>query len=95
MMAASDEPLLDALYQGAFDVAAFERALGLLMIRFNCPSAALLSIDATAPATSLILVAGLFVTAADRFVKEFSTVDPAPELVRLAVGLLRDLGLRA
>ena len=49
-----DEAILDALYQGAFDITAFERAVGLIANRFGCRSGAMVSIDMQAPATGAI-----------------------------------------
>ena len=64
-----DEAILDALYQGAFDIAAFEQAVILIASKFGCRSGAMVSIDAQAPATGAILVFGIFKTEIDRYLR--------------------------
>jgi len=82
-----DEAILDALYQGAFDIAAFERAVILIASKFGCRSGAMVSIDAQAPATGAILVFGIFKTEIDRYLSQYAHLDPAPAaFARLPVG---------
>ena len=50
----ADPRLVDALYRGVDDPAEFERALTILSDSFACRSAALISLDATAPATNVV-----------------------------------------
>jgi GAF domain-containing protein len=84
----ADPRLMDALYRGVNDTAEFERALTLLSARFACRSAALISLDATAPATNVVLSTGLWDAAArNRYVHDFAAIDPAPAaFARLRVG---------
>ncbi|HEY6258997.1 MAG TPA: hypothetical protein VIY51_24735 [Xanthobacteraceae bacterium] len=83
-----DPRLVDALYRGVQDSAEFERALTMLSSSFGCRSAALISVDATAPATNIVLSTGLWDGAvAERYVREFAAIDPAPAaFARLRVG---------
>src|ERR1700693_2648315 len=55
-----DPRLVDALYRGVNAPAEFERALTMLSSSFGCRSAALISLDATAPATNIVLSTGLW-----------------------------------
>ena len=84
----ADPRLLDALYRGVHDPAEFERALTMLSASFACRSAALISLDATAPATNVVLSTGLWDDAVrERYVREFAAIDPAPAaFARLRVG---------
>jgi hypothetical protein len=82
-----DQSLLDALYSGAVDSAEFERALVLLSHMVDCLSAALISLDAQAPAASLVLATGAFGGPVARQYAEFAQHDPAPAaFARLARG---------
>jgi len=82
-----DAALLDALYQGTCDTAALERALWLIAEKFRCRSAALVSVEAQAPATGNILVVGIFKADIDRYFSEYAPIDPAPvAFARLSVG---------
>lgn len=74
-----DPRLLDALYSGATDDAEMERALKMMADAFRCLSAALVSIDARAPSSSLILSVGVFDAAArEAYSAHFVALDPAP-----------------
>jgi DNA-binding CsgD family transcriptional regulator len=82
-----DAAILDALYQGAFDIASLERAVELIASRFGCRSAAMVSVDSQAPATGAILVVGIFKTAIDTYLSRYAPIDPAPAaFARLPVG---------
>jgi DNA-binding CsgD family transcriptional regulator len=83
-----DPRLVDALYCGVNDPGEFERALTMLSSSFGCRSAALISLDATAPATNVVLSTGLWDGAvAERYVRDFASIDPAPAaFARLRVG---------
>jgi DNA-binding CsgD family transcriptional regulator/PAS domain-containing protein len=80
--------VLDALYRGATDGGAFAEALGLCADRFACCSGSLLSLDAGAPASNLILTTGVFdADARRRYAADFATSDPAPAaFARIPVG---------
>jgi hypothetical protein len=84
----ADPRLVDALYRGVDDPAEFERALTILSASFACGSAALISLDAAAPATNVVLSTGLWDDAVrDRYVRDFAAIDPAPAaFARLRVG---------
>jgi GAF domain-containing protein len=83
-----DPRLVDALYRGVDDPSEFARALTILSASFACRSAALVSVDASAPATNIVLSTGLWDGAvAERYVREFAAIDPAPAaFARLRVG---------
>ena len=82
-----DQSLLDALYSGAVDSSELERALVLLSHLVGCLSAVLISLDAQAPAASLVLATGAFGGPVARQYAEFAQHDPAPAaFARLARG---------
>jgi DNA-binding CsgD family transcriptional regulator len=82
-----DAAILDALYQGAFDITALERGVALIADKFGCRSAAMVSVDSQAPATGAILVIGIFKTGIDRYLSQYAPIDPAPQaFARLPVG---------
>jgi DNA-binding CsgD family transcriptional regulator/GAF domain-containing protein len=83
-----DPRLVDALYRGVNDPGEFERALTMLSSSFACRSAALISLDAAAPATNIVMSTGLWSSdMAERYVREFAAIDPAPAaFARLRVG---------
>jgi DNA-binding CsgD family transcriptional regulator len=70
--------LLDALYQGVFDVAALDRAVTLLASQLSCASAVFLSIDALTPGTSVLLTSGAFSEFLPSYVSHYGAIDPAP-----------------
>jgi GAF domain-containing protein len=84
----TDPKLVDAFYRGVDDPGAFELALDALSARFGCGSAALISLDAAAPETNVVLSSGVWnSTVAECYVREFAAIDPAPAaFARLRVG---------
>ena len=85
-----DDPearFLDALYRGVMDAAALKGALELAQSMFNCSGAALVALDAQAPALNVSVTAGIFDDYGRLYVEQFSKIDPAPAVfARLAAG---------
>ncbi|MGZ5828839.1 MAG: hypothetical protein ACXWJW_09885 [Xanthobacteraceae bacterium] len=83
-----DPELLDALYLGATDTAAFQQAIVTLAAQFGCVSSALVSLDQEIPETNMIMSTGAIdENAGRRYVEHFGAIDPAPAaFARLPVG---------
>jgi hypothetical protein len=82
-----DEELIDRIYCGATDAAAFKLALTDLAARFRCKGAALVSFDHQTPTAQMLLNVGA--CEGDCFSKyqEFAAFDPAPAaFAKLAAG---------
>jgi PAS domain-containing protein len=69
---------LDALYRGVLDAHELKRALDLAREMFHCLGAALVSLDAQAPALHFALTAGVFDEHGRLYVEQFAKIDPAP-----------------
>jgi PAS domain-containing protein len=78
---------LDALYRGIIDGTEFKRALELAIEMFHCLGAAMVSVDAQAPALGVATTVGLFDECRTLYVDQFAQIDPAPAVfARLATG---------
>jgi PAS domain-containing protein len=83
----SESRFLDALYRGVVDSAEFKRALELAIEMFNCLGAAMVSVDAQAPALGVATTAGIFDECRNLYIDQFAEIDPAPAMFsRLATG---------
>lgn len=83
----TETQFLDVLYRGVLDGTEFERALSLIQEMFHCRAAALVSVDAQAPRTSIALASGVFADQIDLFNSQFAAIDPAPAtFARMPIG---------
>jgi hypothetical protein len=79
--------VVDALYQGVFDVASLERALDLVAAQLSCVSAVLVAVDAMVPGTGVLLATGAFAAFLPRYLSHYGAIDPAPAaFARLPLG---------
>jgi len=74
----AETQFLDALYRGVTDGVEFKRALEIAQEMFNCLGAALVSLDAQAPALDIGVTAGVFNEYERHYVEQFAKIDPAP-----------------
>jgi hypothetical protein len=82
-----DPRILDALYSGISEPAAFNLALQLITEKFRCRSGTFLAVDVQSPGTNLIVTNGVIGEASKLYVEQFAAIDPAPALfARLPVG---------
>ena len=80
-MPMSDDEILAALYDSVIENRRIEDALNLLAERFHCPSAGLISFDATIPQADSMAAIGVMGAAENlaSYRNTFSTIDPAPK----------------
>ena len=80
-MRMSDDEILAALYDSVVENRRIEDALNLLAERFHCPSAGLISFDATIPQADSMAAIGVMGAAENlgSYRNTFSTIDPAPK----------------
>lgn len=69
---------LDVLYRGVLDADELKHALDLARGMFHCLGAALVSLDAQAPALHFALTAGVFEEHGRLYLEQFAKIDPAP-----------------
>jgi GAF domain-containing protein len=78
-MTGPDPALLDAVYEGAFDEQALERALDMMVARLSARSAVIVLTDLHRPEKSLVVATEGFRASLDSYAAHFGAIDPAPK----------------